>query len=94
MSVFTRDEAVAKVGKQIQLHDDGDETGDRRMSFSKEIHTGTIGRVIHTNFDCRFVDPDHEPADFYEVVIGWELPERPVSMLDKMTYELFITELA
>jgi hypothetical protein len=94
MSVFERDEALAKVGKEVEVHDYIDpEDSDSGMIFSKEVPAGTTGRVIHANLQCRFAHPEYEPADHYEVVIEWDLPGRPADRLDKSAYQLFITEL-
>ena len=64
---FDRDEALAKIGKRVQLHDAADD--DLRTSFSKNVPAGTVGRVIHANLYHRFTHPEYEPIDFYHVVI-------------------------
>ena len=51
-----RDEVLAKVGKRVQIHDYGDETGG--MSFSKDVPHGTMGTVIQWTVNAE--DPVHE----------------------------------
>ncbi len=89
---FDRDEAFAKIGKRVQLHDFEDDS--IRTSFSDAVPAGTTGRVIHANLDCRFTNPKYEPADLYEVVIEWDSLDRRIDMFDAGDYERFITELA
>jgi hypothetical protein len=94
MPVFERDEAMSKIGKEIEVRDWVDpEDSDAGMCFSKDVPAGTTGRVIHANLQYRFSDPKFEPGDHYEVVIEWDLPGRPADNVDKSAYQLFITEL-
>ena len=65
-----------------------------RMSFSKDVPAGTIGRVIYANLVYRFTYPEYEPADLYEVVIEWDSLDRRTDMVDDSDCELFLTELA
>jgi hypothetical protein len=88
---FTRDEALAKIGRRVQLHDVADD--DLRACFSKDVPAGTTGQVIHANLDYRFTHPEHEAVDFYNVVIEWEALDRRIDMFDDTDYKLFITEL-
>ena len=89
---FDRDEAFAKIGKQVQLHDYEEE--NFRTSFKEAVPAGTTGQVIHANLDCRFTHPEYEPADVYEVVIEWDALNRRIDIFDASDYERFITELA
>jgi hypothetical protein len=91
---FTREEALAKVGIRVELHDDIDESGEGGMYFSDKVPAGTTGTVIHANLDHRFSHPEYEPSDLYEVVIEWNLPGCPIDSFDDQAYKLFITELA
>jgi hypothetical protein len=88
---FTRDEAFAKIGKRIQLHDYEEENFG--TSFKASIPAGATGRVIHANLDCRFTHEEYEPADLYELVIEWNSLNRCIDMFDASDYERFITEL-
>jgi hypothetical protein len=89
---FDRDEALAKIGKRVQLHDY--EEDNFRTSFSEHVSAGTRGLVIHANLVCRFTHPEHDPADVYEYVIEWDSLNRRIDMFDPSDYERFITELA
>jgi hypothetical protein len=93
---FTREEALAKVGKQVAMHDDVDDIRNVRMVFSSEIPTGTPGRVLTANMVHRFIDPDGEcePGNIYVVVIEWSALNHRIDHFGKTEYELFITELA
>ena len=88
---LTRDEAFAKIGKGVQLHDY--EEDDFRTSFSEQVPAGTTGQVIHANLVCRFTHEEYEPADVYEYVIEWDALDRRIDMFDASDYERFITEL-
>ena len=88
---FGRDEARAKVGKRVQIHDDVDDNGG--MYFSKDIPVGTTGQVIHANLVHRFTHEEYEPADRYELVIAWEFLGRRVDRFDDTAYRVFVTEL-
>ena len=88
---FDRDEALAKNGKRVQLHDYEEE--NFRTSFKEAVPAGTTGQVIHTNLVCRFTHPEYEPADVYEYVIEWDSLDRRIDMFDERAYSLFITEL-
>jgi hypothetical protein len=88
---FERDEALAKVGKRVQLHDFEDDS--LRTSFSEDVPAGTTGQVIHANLFHRFTPPEYAPADFYDVVIEWDSLNRRIDMFDETAYRLFITEL-
>ena len=87
-----RDEAFAKIGKRVQLHDY--EKDNFRTSFKEAVPAGTTGQVIHANLVCRFTHPEHEPADVYEYVIEWDALNQRIDMFDASDYERFITELA
>jgi len=89
---FDRDEAFAKIGKRVQLHDY--EADNFRTSFKEAVPAGTTGQVIHANLDCRFTNPEYEPADLYKVVIEWDSLDRRIDLFDASDYERFITELA
>ena len=89
---FDRDEVVAKIGKRVQLHNYEEE--NFRTSFKEAVPAGTTGQVIHANLDCRFTNPEYEPADLYKVVIEWDSLDRRIDMFDPSDYERFITELA
>jgi hypothetical protein len=89
---FDRDEAFAKIGKRVQLHDYEEE--NFRTSFKEAVPAGTTGQVIHANLDCRFTNPEYEPADLYKVVIEWNVLDRRIDLFDASDYERFITELA
>ena len=88
---FDRDEAFAKIGKRVQLHDY--EADNFRTSFKEAVPAGTTGQVIHANLDCRFTNPEYEPADLYKVVIEWDSLDRRIDLFDASDYERFITEL-
>jgi hypothetical protein len=88
---FIRDEALAKIGRRVQLHDIADDS--LRTSFSKDVPAGITGRVIHANLDYRFTHPEYQPADVYEYVIEWASLNRRIDMFDASNYKLFITEL-
>jgi hypothetical protein len=88
---FKRDEAFAKIGTRVQLHDS--EEDNFRTSFAEAVPAGTIGQVMHANLDCRFTHEEYEPADLYEVVIEWGSLNRRIDMFDASDYERFITEL-
>ena len=87
-----RDEAFAKIGKRVQMHDYEEE--NFRTSFKEAVPAGTTGRVIHANLVCRFTHPEHAPADVYEYVIEWDSLGRRIDMFDPSDYERFMTELA
>jgi len=89
---FDRDEAFAKIGKRVQLHDY--EAENFRTSFSKVVPAGTTGPVIHANLVHRFTHEEYEPADVYEYVIEWDSLSRRIYLFDASDYERFITELA
>ena len=89
---FYRDDAFAKIGKRVQLHDYEEE--DFRTSFQEAVPAGTLGQVIHANLDCRFTHEEYEPADLYTVVIEWDSLNRRIDMCDASDYERFMTELA
>jgi hypothetical protein len=88
---FERDEAFAKIGKRVQLHDYEEE--NFRTSFKEAVPAGTTGQVIHANLDCRFTNPEYEPANLYKVVIEWDSLNRRIDMFDESAYRWFITEL-
>ena len=88
---FDRDEALAKIGKRVQLHDYEEE--HFRTSFKEAVPAGTIGQVIHANLDYRFTHPEYEPADLYKVVVEWDALDRRIDMVDASDYERFIIEL-
>jgi hypothetical protein len=88
---FSRNEALAKIGRRVQLHDVADDS--LRTCFSKDVPAGITGQVIHANLDYRFTHPEYEPVDFYTVVIEWDALDRRVDMFDASDYKLFITEL-
>ena len=92
---MTRAEALAKVGKRVELHDLVDDDGTSWARYSQEMSAGTTGRVIHTNVAHRWIDHsgEYDPVDVYEVVIEWDLPDRRMSTLDKSTYGRFIMEM-
>ena len=87
-----RDEAFAKIGKRVQVHDF--EAENFRTSFMEAVPAGTTGQVIHANLHCRFTDPEYEPTDVYEYAIEWDSLNRRIDMFDASDYERFITELA
>ncbi len=89
---FDRDEAFAKVGKRLQLHDY--EEDNFRTSFKEAVPAGTTGQVIHANLVHRFTHEEYEPADVYEYVVEWDSLDRRIDMFDASDYERFITELA
>ena len=89
-----RDEAFAKIGKRVQLHDAAFEDSSGGMYFSKDIPAGTTGQVIHANLVYRFTHEEYEPADMYEYVIEWDALHRRIDMFDPSDYERFITEFA
>ena len=88
---FDRYEALAKVGKRVQLHDY--EEDSFRTSFSKDVPAGTTGQVFHANLVHRFTHEEYEPADVYEVVIEWNSLNWRTDLFDASDYERFITEL-
>jgi hypothetical protein len=88
---FDRAEALAKMGKRVQLHDYEEE--NFRTSFKEAVPAGTTGQVIHANLVYRFTYEEYEPADVYEVVIEWDSLNRRIDMFDASDYERFITEL-
>lgn len=89
---FDRDEALAKIGRRVQLHDYAEE--NFRTSFKEAVPAGTTGQVIHANLICRFTHEEYEPADVYELVIEWDSLNRRIDMFDPSDYERFISELA
>jgi hypothetical protein len=89
---FTRDEALAKIGRRVQLHDYEEE--NFRTSFKEAVLAGNTGQVIHANLVCRFTHEEYEPADVYEYVIEWDSLNWRIDMFDASDYERFITELA
>ena len=88
---FDKDEALAKVGRRVQLHDYAEDSFS--TSFSKDVPAGTTGQVIHANLVYRFTHEEYEPADLYEVVIEWDALNRRIDMFDESDYQRFITEL-
>jgi hypothetical protein len=88
---FDRDEVLAKVGKQVQLHNYEEE--NFRTSFKEAVPAGTTGQVIHANLVYRFTHEEYEPADIYELVIEWDSLNGRIDMFDASDYERFITEL-
>ena len=88
---FDQDEAFAKIGTRVQLHDY--EVENFRTSFKEAVPAGTVGQVIHANLVCRFTHEEYEPADLYELVIEWNSLTRRIDMFDASDYERFITEL-
>jgi hypothetical protein len=88
---FTKDEALTKIGKRVQIHGAADD--DLRAYFSKDVPTGTTGQVIHANLYHRFTHSEYDPIDFYHVVIEWDALDRRIDMFDDSDYKLFITEL-
>jgi hypothetical protein len=91
---FTREEALAKIGKRVQMQDLVEEDGTGGMCFSDTVPAGTTGRVIHANLDFRLSHSAYEPHDFYEVVIEWDLPDREIDTFGERAYRWFLTELA
>ena len=92
---FSREEALAKVGQQVAMHDDLDDAGNVGMIFSSEIPARTRGCVLTVNLAHRFFNPDGkcEPGDIiYEVVIEWSALNYRSDLFGKTEYELFITE--
>jgi hypothetical protein len=89
---FDQDEAFAKIGKRVQLHDY--EAENFRTSFKTAVPAGTTGQVIHANLVYRFTHEEYEPADVYEYVIEWDALNRRIDMVDASDYERFITEVA
>jgi hypothetical protein len=89
---FYRDDALAKIGKRVQLHDY--EEDNFRTSFKASVPAGTTGRVIHANLIHRFTHPEYEPADLYDLVVEWDSLHRRIDVFDESYYTLFITELA
>ena len=89
---FYRDDALAKIGRRVQLRDYAED--NFRTSFKEAVPAGTTGRVIHANLLCRFTHPEYEPADVYEYVIEWDSLARRIDLFDASDYERFITELA
>jgi hypothetical protein len=92
MMTFSRDEAMSKVGVPVEIHHYLTEDGGGAV-FSGSIPEGTRGKVVHANLSCRLSDSNYDHADFYEVVIEWDMPGRPISMIDKGDYEMFITDI-
>ena len=80
-----RDEAFAKIGTRVQLHDYEEE--NFRTSFKEGIPAGTTGRVIHANLLCRFTHPEYKPTDVYEYVIEWDSLARRIDLFDASDYE-------
>ena len=89
---FDRDEALAKIGRRVQLHDFEDD--NMRTSFSEDVPAGITGQVLHANLVHRFRHPEYEPADLYDVVIEWDALDRRIDLFGERDYQLFITELA
>jgi hypothetical protein len=91
---FTREEALAKIGTRVQMHDLVEEDGPDGRYFSATVPAGTTGRVIHANLEFRLSHSDYEPHDHYEVVIEWDRPERDIDTFGEREYRWFLTELA
>ena len=89
---FERDEACAKIGTRVQLHDY--EEDDFSTSFSEQVPAGTTGQVIHANLVYRFTHEEYEPADVYEYVVEWDSLNRRIDLFDESAYRWFITVLA
>jgi hypothetical protein len=51
---FSREEALAKVGQRVAMHDDLDDAGNVGMIFSSEIPARTRGCVLTVNLAHRF----------------------------------------
>ena len=88
---FERDEAFAKIGTRVQIHDYEEE--NFRTSFKEAVPAGTTGRIIHANLMCRFRHPEYEPVDVYEVVIAWDALDRRIDMLDPSAYDLNVARI-
>ena len=52
---FDRDEALAKIGRRVQLHDFEDD--NMHTSFSEDVPAGTTGQVLHANLVRRCFKP-------------------------------------
>jgi hypothetical protein len=68
---FTQEEVEAKVGKRIRIN----------VNFSG-VAEGTTGRVVKADSMGRFKTATEEGIE-YDVVIEWDLPERPFGMHKK-----------
>jgi hypothetical protein len=71
--MMTREEALKKIGKRIQVNE----------PFYEDVPPGTTGTVIHANLVYRFANPDYGYADLYELVVAWDLPLCSITTMDE-----------